>query len=293
MAGVDLEVAPGEVVALLGPNGAGKTTFIEILEGFRVPDAGEVRVLGVEPKRGGRQWRARVGVVFQSAGLFEALSVRELVSHFASFYPAPLDPTRVIAMVGLADRAGARVKRLSGGQKRRVDLALGIVGDPELLFLDEPTTGLDPEGRRQLWEVIRDFASLGKTILFTTHYLEEAEALADRVVVMAGGRFVAEGPPHSLAGRAAAPAVVSFILCGELAAAPPPRGFELRVGTDGRAEVVTAEPTRVVAELARWAESLGERELPGLEVRRPSLEEVYLQLIRSRTGADGADGGGR
>ena len=281
VAGVDLEVRPGEVVALLGPNGAGKTTLIEMLEGFRVPDAGEIRVLGVEPRKGGGAWRARLGIVFQSAGLFEVLTVRELVSHFASFYPAPLDVDRVIAMVGLTGQQRARVKRLSGGQKRRVDLALGMVGDPELLFLDEPTTGLDPEGRRQLWGVIRAFAERGRTILLTTHYLEEAEALADRVVVMANGRFVAEGPPQSLGGRLAAPAVVTFLLRGKLEGAPLPEGVPLTAHADGRAEVSTSEPTRVIAELARWAEALGEPELPGLEVRRPSLEEVYLELIRS------------
>lgn len=294
LAGVDLEVAPGEVVALLGPNGAGKTTLVEILEGFRVPTAGDVRVLGIVPAAGGPAWRARLGVVFQSAGFFEVLTVREVVEHFASFYPAPLDPARVIAMVGLEGQERRRLKHLSGGQKRRVDLALGIIGDPELVFLDEPTTGLDPEGRRQLWEVIRGFAALGKTVLLTTHYLEEAEVLANRVAVIIRGRFAAEGPPAELGGREAGLATVTFHAAGRLAGAPllPLPGAELR--PDGRVTFTTATPTAAVAALARWAAEHGEAELPGLEIRRPTLEDVYLQLVREHdAGAALAAGGGR
>jgi ABC-2 type transport system ATP-binding protein len=281
LAGVDLEVAPGEVFALLGPNGAGKTTLVEILEGFRRPGAGEARVLGEDPARGGPAWRARIGVVFQSAGFFDVLTVREVVAHFASFYPAPLDPARVIAMVGLEGQERRRLKHLSGGQKRRVDLALGIVGDPELIFLDEPTTGLDPEGRRQLWAVIRQFAALGKTVLLTTHYLEEAEALADRVAIIIRGRFAAEGTPAAIGGREEGRATVTFHLAGRLAEAPLPPLPGLERLPDGRVALATAAPTQAVAGLARWASALGEPELPGLEIRRPTLEDVYLRLVRA------------
>jgi ABC-2 type transport system ATP-binding protein len=283
LAGVDLEVAPGEVVALLGPNGAGKTTLVEILAGFRTPTAGEALVLGTPPARGGPEWRARLGIVFQSAGFFEALTVVEVVRHFASFYPRPLDPARVIAMVGLADRHTARLKHLSGGQKRRVDLALGIVGDPDLLFLDEPTTGLDPEGRRQLWDVIRGFAALGKTILLTTHHLEEAETLADRVAIIIRGRFVAEGPPHAIGGREHGQATVTFTPSGKLAGAPLPALEGLAPRANGRVAITTHTPTSVIAELARWAAQHGEPEIPGLEVARPTLEGIYLELVRQHT----------
>ncbi|MGI5212286.1 ABC transporter ATP-binding protein [Plantactinospora sp. CA-290183] len=259
--GIDLAVPRGEVFALLGPNGAGKTTTVEILEGFRRRDSGEVRVLGVDPDRADARWRSRVGIVLQGTGEFDELTVAEVVEHFAAFYPDPDDPEKVIGRVGLADKARARTHTLSGGQKRRLDVALGIIGRPELLFLDEPTTGFDPEARREFWELIRDLAAAGSTILLTTHYLDEAEALADRVGVLAGGRLVEVATPARLGNRAEAAATVSWRT------------------PDGRVErAESATPTALVAELA--ARFGGE--VPGLTVTRPSLEDVYLRMIGQR-----------
>jgi ABC-2 type transport system ATP-binding protein len=256
--GMDLEVRRGEVLALLGPNGAGKTTAVEIMEGFRHRDGGEVRVLGEDPQHAGRRWRARIGVVLQLAtDRGYELTVRELVREFAGYYPRPRDPDEVISLVGLTEKAGARTRSLSGGQQRRLDVALSVVGRPELIFLDEPTTGFDPQARRQFWELIRLLAADGATILLTTHYLDEAEALADRVAVLAGGRVAAVGAPATLAGRAVADASVSWD------------------GPDGRKTVRTQLPAAVVADLAR---DLG-GDVPGLTVTRPSLEDVYLDLI--------------
>jgi ABC-2 type transport system ATP-binding protein len=256
--GVDLDIAPGEVFAVLGPNGAGKTTMIEILEGYRDRDGGTVSVLGADPARAGRRWRSRIGIVLQLAGDrgFE-LTVAELVREFASFYPRPRDPGEVIELVGLTPKAGARTRSLSGGQQRRLDVALGIVGRPELLFLDEPTTGFDPEARRQFWDLIRRLAADGTTIMLTTHYLDEAEALAGRVAVLAGGRVAAVGDPGTLGGRKTADALVGWDTPG------------------GRTTVRTPEPARVVTGLS---DALG-GEVPGLTVTRPSLEDVYLELI--------------
>jgi ABC-2 type transport system ATP-binding protein len=257
--GIDLEIRRGEVFALLGPNGAGKTTTVEILEGYRHRDGGTVAVLGADPQRAGRAWRARIGIVLQLATEAESaeLTVREMVSHFASFYPQPRDPDEVISLVGLGAKARSRMHQLSGGQTRRLDVALGIVGDPELMFLDEPTTGFDPEARRAFWALIRELSGSGTTILLTTHYLDEAEALAHRVAVMADGRIRATGPPAALGGRDTRGATVSW-------------------QDDGtRQSVQTSEPTRVVAELGvRYG-----GEVPGLMVTRPSLEDVYLELI--------------
>jgi ABC-2 type transport system ATP-binding protein len=253
--GIDLSVRTGEIFALLGPNGAGKTTTVEILEGHRSRDDGEVSVLGVDPARAGRAWRARIGIVTQQATDAAELTVAELVRHFACYYPNPRDPATVIDLVGLTDKAGALLRSLSGGQRRRVDVALGIVGSPELVFLDEPTTGFDPEARRQFWELIRALAEDGTTILLTTHYLDEAEALADRVAVLAGGRIVAQDTPAGLGGRATAAATVHWM------------------ATDGPHEVRTVAPTEVIAKLAVGGE------LPELRVTRPSLEDVYLDLI--------------
>lgn len=286
--GVDLEVREGEVFALLGPNGAGKTTFVEILEGFRTRSAGSATVLGVDPGQGGPEWRARLGIVLQSAGLFETLTPDELAAHFATFYPRHLEPARVIDMVGLSEKRNARCRSLSGGQKRRVDLALGIIGDPDLIFLDEPTTGLDPQGRRQLWDVVREFTALGKTVFLTTHYLDEAEQLADRVGVIIGGQLVEVGTPREIGGRERALARVTFTLAGQLAGQPLP---ELGAPADldgARVAITTAHPTATVAALARWAESLGEPELPGLAVSRPSLEDVYLAMVGEAENTDGA-----
>jgi ABC-2 type transport system ATP-binding protein len=255
VAGVDLDIRQGEVFALLGPNGAGKTTTVEILEGHRRRDAGEVSVLGVDPATAGRAWRARLGIVLQTANDAAELTVRESVRHYAGYYPSPADPDEVIEQVGLTEKAGTRVKALSGGQRRRLDVALGVVGRPELVFLDEPTTGFDPEARRQFWELIRSLAAGGTTVLLTTHYLDEAEALAGRVAVIAGGRIVAEGTPATLGGRSTAKATVSWL------------------GPNGRQTVLTDTPTAVIADLSR------EGELPELTVTRPSLEDTYLELI--------------
>ena len=256
--GIDLDIAFGEVFALLGPNGAGKSTTVEILEGHRRRDAGEVRVLGEDPAKAGRAWRARLGIVAQTSKESPELSVREIVRHFAGYYPDPRDPDAVIDAVGLTEKAGTRLSRLSGGQRRRVDVALGIIGRPELLFLDEPTTGFDPEARRRFWRLITDLSHDGTTILLTTHYLDEAEALADRVGVIAAGRVVEIGTPAALGGRATASARVSWL---------DPEA--------GRREVETETPTTLVAELS---ERFG-GEVPELTVTRPSLEDVYLSMI--------------
>jgi ABC-2 type transport system ATP-binding protein len=258
--GIDLEIAPGEVFALLGPNGAGKTTTVEILEGYRSRDGGEVSVLGTDPQRAGRAWRARIGIVLQLAADAPELTVAEMVSHFAGFYPSPRRPAEVIDLVGLTGKARARIHTLSGGQVRRLDVALGLIGRPELLFLDEPTTGFDPEARHAFWEVIRALSGGGVTVLLTTHYLEEAAALADRVAVIRDGVIVAGGSPADLGGRAAAAAVVSW------------------ADGDGWRSERTDEPTRVVGELA----ALHGGEIPGLTVTRPSLEDIYLDLIGDR-----------
>ncbi len=255
--GLDLSVATGEVFALLGPNGAGKTTTVEILEGFRRRDAGTVTVLDVDPAAGGAAWRSRSGMVLQTSGEFDALTVGEVVHHFAAYYPAPADPDEVIERVGLTAKRNARTHVLSGGQKRRLDVALGIVGRPELLFLDEPTTGFDPQARLDFWQLIRNLAAGGTPILLTTHSLHEAEALADRVGVLCGGRLVAVAPPAELGGRDSAAAVVTW------------------QGPNGPREAVTDKPTALVASLA--TEYGGE--VPGLTVSRPTLEDVYLRMI--------------
>ena len=259
VAGIDFEVLPGEVFGLLGPNGAGKTTTVEILEGYRPRDGGEVRVLGVDPWQAGAAHRERIGVVLQHSELPPTLSVREVHRMFAGYYREPRDVDEVIELVGLREKADARVKTLSGGQKRRLDLGVALVGDPDLVFLDEPTTGFDPSARRTAWELVRALRTLGKTILLTTHYLDEAQQLADRVAVMRQGRIVRIGTPRELIGDA--PKV------------------EIRYRDDGREVVVeTDEPTRVLAQLTAAAVAQG-RELEALEVRRPTLEDVYLDLV--------------
>jgi ABC-2 type transport system ATP-binding protein len=256
--GVDLQIHRGEVFALLGPNGAGKTTTVEILEGYRHRDAGDVSVLGLDPAEATKLWRTRVGIVLQSVTDLSELTVSETVRHFAGYYPSPRDPDEVIASVGLTEKRGTRSSALSGGQRRRLDVALGIVGRPELLFLDEPTTGFDPEARRAFWDLVEDLAGEGTTILLTTHYLEEAERLADRVAVIAAGTIVEVATPAELGGRQHAEATVSW------------------TGPDGvRRSVRTAEPTRTVTELAA---SLG-GEVPDLSVSRPTLEDVYLDMV--------------
>ncbi|GGM19429.1 ABC transporter ATP-binding protein [Micromonospora yangpuensis] len=258
VAGVDLAVRRGEVFALLGPNGAGKTTTVEILEGYRRRDGGEVSVLGSDPAQPTPQWRNRVGIVLQGTGEFDELTVGEVVRHFAGFYPDADDPDKVVERVGLTAKLRARTHTLSGGQRRRLDVALGIIGRPELLFLDEPTTGFDPEARREFWELIRDLAAAGTTILLTTHYLDEAEFLADRVGVIARGRVVEVAPPRELGNRQAALATVSW-----------------RTPDGTPQSTQSATPTALVAELA--ARFGGE--VPGLTVTRPTLEDIYLRMI--------------
>ncbi|HET7555138.1 MAG TPA: ABC transporter ATP-binding protein [Gaiellaceae bacterium] len=256
--GIDFEVARGEVFGLLGPNGAGKTTTVEILEGYRKRDAGEVEVLETDPAAATGDWRERIGVVLQSSAMYETLTVSEMLRLFAGYYREPRPADEVVELVGLQEKRAERVRRLSGGQRRRLDLGLALVGDPELIFLDEPTTGFDPRARRQAWDTIRGLRGLGKTILLTTHYLDEAEQLADRVAVLTQGRIVASGTPAELTG--AVPAT------------------EIRYRENGHEVVLeTDEPTRVLHDLT--AKALAERrELEGLQVRRPSLEEVYLSL---------------
>ncbi len=275
--GLDLTVRRGEVLAVLGPNGAGKTTLVEILEGHRRADAGEVRVLGFDPGRRERAFRERIGIVLQEGAVDAKLSAREAVELYSAAYPSPLPAGEVLDLVGLGAVAGAHVETLSGGQRRRLDLALGLGGDPELLFLDEPTTGFDPAARRQSWELIAGLRSLGKTILLTTHYMEEAQRLADRVVVIADGRVIAEGTPDSLGrGRTAAAVLVSFRVPAGFDAdeLPLPEGVELR----GQAvSFSTPTPTSDLAPLLSWAAVRG-IELEALTVSPPTLEDVYLQL---------------
>jgi ABC-2 type transport system ATP-binding protein len=256
--GIDFEVERGEVFGLLGPNGAGKTTTVEILEGYRRRDDGEVEVLGVDPARAGGDWRERIGVVLQSSAMYETLTVTEHLRLFAGYFERARPVDEVVELVGLGEKRDTRVRRLSGGQRRRLDLGLALVGDPDLIFLDEPTTGFDPHARRQAWETLRSLRSLGKTIVLTTHYLDEAERLADRVAVLRRGEIVAVGPPSELIGGMPA--------------------TEIRYRENGREVVVeTDRPTRTLHELT--ARALAEnRELEGLVVTRPTLEEVYLQL---------------
>ena len=257
--GIDFTIASGEVFGLLGPNGAGKTTTIEILEGYRARDGGTVEVLGEDPERSGTPWRERVGVMLQSSSLYPNLTVRESLQTFAGYYARPRDPGDVIEIVELGEKANARVRTLSGGQQRRLDLGLALIGDPELIFLDEPTTGFDPGARRTAWQTIANLRELGKTILLTTHYLDEAEQLADRVAVLRNGSIVREGTPAELTGG-------------------PLNEVEIRYRRGGEDVVVTtAEPTRVLHDLTAEALARGE-ELERLEVRRPTLEDVYLSL---------------
>jgi ABC-2 type transport system ATP-binding protein len=262
---LSLDIHAGEVIALLGPNGAGKTTTVEILEGYRQRDGGEVSVLGEDPGSAGLAWRARIGIVLQSSTENAELSVEEMVRHFARYYPNPRDPDEVITAVGLEEKRKARSRSLSGGQRRRLDVALGIIGRPRLLFLDEPTTGFDPQARHAFWDLIGRLRSDGTTILLTTHYLEEAERLADRVGVIAGGELLAVDTPERLGGRA---------------------GREVTVRWDEgevQREQSTATPTRLVTELA----SRFGGEVPGLQVLRPTLEDVYLSMIQKH-GTEGS-----
>jgi len=261
--GVDFDIEEGEVFGLLGPNGAGKTTTVEILEGYRSRDAGDVAVLGHDPGRPGRDFRERIGVVLQQAQLWPNLTVRETHAAFAGYYARPRDVDEVIELVGLTGKSGERVKTLSGGQKRRLDLGVALVGDPDLVFLDEPTTGFDPAARRAAWEMIRSLRSLGKTVLLTTHYLDEAEQLADRVAVLREGKIIRVGTPRELTTGGSE--------------------VEIRYRLDGQEVLLrTSEPTRDLHRLTSEAVARGE-ELERLEVRRPTLEDVYLALIEEQS----------
>lgn len=276
--GIDLEVEQGEVLALLGPNGAGKTTAVEILEGYRRADGGQVRVLGTDPIEGGPAFRSRIGIVLQQTTAFEQFTVSETVEMFAATFPDPLPTDQAIGLVGLANRADAMAVDLSGGQRRRLDVACGLVGRPELLFLDEPSTGLDPEARRQMWEVIAGLGDSGTTVLLTTHYLEEAEALADRIAVLVGGRIAADDHPARLGDRHLAPARVAVSteveMIGDGWRTDPSGGFQ---------SLLTRQPDVVVAEL------MGRHgRLPGLTVTRPTLEDVYLAMIDETANEIGA-----
>ena len=273
--GISFEVAEGEVFALLGPNGAGKTTTVEILEGYRRRDGGTVSVLGMDPESGGSRLRERIGIVLQECGFEELLTVREILDRQAGYYPAARPVEEVIDLVGLGDKTGARVRTLSGGQRRRLDLALALVGSPDLIFLDEPTTGFDPAARRNAWDLVKRLCGLGKTVFLTTHYMDEAQYLADHVAVLAGGRVVAEGDPKTIGGRDTGPAVIRFTL---------PQGVPLavlpvRAKQDGELGVIeTSELVRTLHVLTGWALERGV-ELEGLTVSRPSLEDVYLEMV--------------
>jgi ABC-2 type transport system ATP-binding protein len=276
--GLSFSVERGEVFALVGPNGAGKTTTVEILEGHRRRDGGVVRVLGFDPQTAGRDYRERIGIVLQEAGVDEDFSVDELLRLYRGMYPRQLGVDQVVGLVGLSDKRKARVKTLSGGQRRRLDLALGLVGDPDLLFLDEPTTGFDPSARRQAWDLVNELRDLGKTVLLTTHYMDEAQHLADRVGIVVAGRMAALGTPAELGERFSAQTVVSFRL---------PEGLDERqlpdlggplVSQGQESQVRTASPTATLHRLTDWALSTG-IELQALTVTRASLEDVYLELV--------------
>ncbi len=274
--GIDFEVRRGEVFGLLGPNGAGKTTTVEILEGYRQRTGGEVSVLGFDPGERPRALRARTGIVLQSTGIYSHIRVREAVAHFASMYPHPRDVDEVIAVCGLEGKERSATRTLSGGQLRRLDLALALVGDPELIFLDEPTTGFDPAARRSAWETIRSLGRLGKTVLLTTHYLDEAQALADRVAIIKDGRILTEGAPRELgAGGGRAPYRIAY-----------------RNGAGTLVEQQTDDPTTLLHDLTTQALARGER-LEGLTVTRPTLEDVYLELTAAEPSQGPEENGGR
>jgi len=279
--GIDLEVASTEIFAFLGPNGAGKTTTVEILEGYRARGAGEISVLGADPATADRDWRQRIGIVLQDSRMHPELTVRESLELFAGYYRSPRGVEETISLVGLSEKANDRVARLSGGQQRRLDVALALVGDPELLFLDEPTTGFDPSARRRAWEVVASLRELGKTIFLTTHYMEEAQVLADRVAIIARGEIVAEGSPAELSSRGGTVSRISFRLPTEVGRAELPE--QVIAAADGESAVRDVvllradDPVPVLNALTAWA--LERRiSLESLEVRQPNLEDVYLEL---------------
>ena len=285
--GVSLDVPDGQLVAVLGPNGAGKTTTLEILEGFIAPTAGTVRVLGVDPRRGGRRWRARIGLVLQSTSLDAELTVRDTLSVFAGLYPAPRPVGEVLELVDLADDAETRVGALSGGQRRRVDVAIGIIGRPEVLFLDEPTTGLDPEARRRAWTAVENLTATGTTVMLTTHYIDEAEHLASRLVLLAAGRVVADTTPEGLRSQGG-PATIRCRLAAGAPLADLPATLAGHVDRDTNALVVRAgDITVALRDLLAWADR-HHLDLAGLEVGPPSLEDAYLAAIGAPRTPEGA-----
>ena len=272
--GIDLRIGRGEVFAMLGPNGAGKTTTVEILEGYRQRDGGEVRVLGLDPEKQGRLLKQQIGIVLQSTGVDQYLTVAETIAMYSSYFPHPRPVDEVIELVGLAHKRNTRVVKLSGGQQRRLDVAIALAGDPEVLFLDEPTTGFDPSARHEAWDVVKNLAALGKTVLLTTHYMDEAQHLADRVAVISQGRIVAEGAPATLAGRDSARATVSFTLPDGVTT---PRDLDAHRSADGSVEITPQDLAGALHRLTGWALEQSVN-LDDLRVLRPSLEDVYLQL---------------
>jgi ABC-2 type transport system ATP-binding protein len=281
--GIDLEVRAGEVFAFLGPNGAGKTTTTEIFEGYRPRSRGEVSVLGQDPAAPTRTWRERIGIVLQQCRMRPELTVRETLELYAGYYRAPLRVSETIDHVGLTAKADARAGQLSGGQLRRLDVGVALIGDPELLFLDEPTTGFDPSARRQFWGVIANLKQLGKSVFLTTHYMDEAQRLADRVAIIAAGRIVAEGRPDELGDRERRPASISFRL--DRAASELPAELGATAGTNGELQITTGAPVEVLHRLTGWALERSV-ELEGLEVHRPSLEDIYLELTSAAREGD-------
>ena len=284
--GIDLEVEKGEIFAFLGPNGAGKTTTVEILEGYRPRSAGEVSVLGVDPQTANRQWKNRVGFVLQESRLVPELTPREAVEQYAGYYAHPRNIDETVDLVGLGDKANVRTSKLSGGQQRRLDVALALIGDPELLFLDEPTTGFDPSARRQAWDVIGGLRDLGKTVFLTTHYMEEAQTLADRVAIISAGRIVASGSPDDLGGDRKESTEISFRLPTGVRAPDLPFAVRTSARIDAGAVSLTAEdPIPLLRELTNWAAERGVG-LPGLTVGAPSLEDIYLELTEDSDNAE-------
>jgi len=281
--GIDLEVHEGEIFAFLGPNGAGKTTTVEILEGYRQQTSGQVEVLGADPSKSTPAWRSRIGVVLQTCQVWSQLTVRESLELHAGYYPSPRAVDETMALAGLSEQADQRAGKLSGGQQRRLDVALALIGDPELLFLDEPTTGFDPAARRSAWDVVANLGQLGKTVFLTTHYMDEAQHLADRVAIIKGGRIVAQGRPGDLGGGEREATSISFRLPGGVNAGELPTGIAHLVvdrdDRDDRLRIESHQPVRHLAELCRWALDRAV-ELEGLEAVRPSLEDVYLELTR-------------
>jgi len=279
--GIDVTVERGEVFALLGPNGAGKTTTVEILEGYRQRTGGDASVLERDPAKLDRPTKARIGIVLQSSGVDPFLTVRETIDMYRGYYPHPRPVDEVIDVVGLSEKRDTRVNKLSGGQQRRLDVAIALAGDPELLFLDEPTTGFDPSARRNAWQIVRNLIALGKTVFLTTHYMDEAQYLAKRVAVIAKGVIVAEGPPATIGGRDTAQTVIRFRV--EDGEGLPSLG-QVPLG-DGTLELRTEHPTKVLHELTAWALDRG-AELEGMEVYRPTLEDIYLELTGGEAGAE-------